>query len=543
MRIPPSALRLQIQFILMCALGVAFLVFCAASSFESVAQREMQQRFQTISENELNSLHALVLSVMLKRRVDPDNVAIGVFNTWFKEQSADYPGRIWSAWGPKVVAYMARKHPSAQIKRPLDAIDQEALKTRRPVGRFVGSTYRYSMPIVLGVTSGTKQRACVLCHVDLMDMQKGDVIAVFSSSLETSAAVGRLDTEIRSVSLYVLLAGAAMLFVLWAIFRYVVANPLRKVIRSIGHLTNGDLSVTIPFTGRGDEIGEIGKSLEMFKMSLRHNRELLLRVEGANRELEATASQLNVALAHADAANRAKSSFLAAMSHELRTPLNAIIGFSEIMKAQLYGRVGNDTYRGYVDDIHNSGRHLLQLINDILDLSKSDAGELKLSNDIVDVNQLVDECLPFVRTQATRGNVRLSVVHTADAIQLRADARRIKQIVLNLLSNAVKFTPEGGAVTVSVRHHRDGIAIVVADSGIGIAEADIPVALARFGQIDNGLSRKYDGTGLGLPLAKELAELHGGSLSIESSPGKGTTVMLWLPPERLMGRAPVSANC
>ncbi|MBU6442719.1 MAG: HAMP domain-containing protein [Alphaproteobacteria bacterium] len=543
MRIPPSALRLQIQFILMCALGVAFLVFCAASSFESVAQREMQQRFQTISENELNSLHALVLSVMLKRRVDPDNVAIGVFNTWFKEQSADYPGRIWSAWGPKVVAYMARKHPSAQIKRPLDAIDQEALKTRRPVGRFVGSTYRYSMPIVLGVTSGTKQRACVLCHVDLMDMQKGDVIAVFSSSLETSAAVGRLDTEIRSVSLYVLLAGAAMLFVLWAIFRYVVANPLRKIIRSIGHLTNGDLSVTIPFTGRGDEIGEIGKSLEMFKMSLRHNRELLLRVEGANRELEATASQLNVALAHADAANRAKSSFLAAMSHELRTPLNAIIGFSEIMKAQLYGRVGNDTYRGYVDDIHNSGRHLLQLINDILDLSKSDAGELKLSNDIVDVNQLVDECLPFVRTQATRGNVRLSVVHTADAIQLRADARRIKQIVLNLLSNAVKFTPEGGAVTVSVRHHRDGIAIVVADSGIGIAEADIPVALARFGQIDNGLSRKYDGTGLGLPLAKELAELHGGSLSIESSPGKGTTVMLWLPPERLMGRAPVSANC
>ena len=543
MRIPPSALRLQIQFILMCALGVSFLVFCAASSFESVAQREMQQRFQTISENELNSLHALVLSVMLKRRVDPDNVAIGVFNTWFKEQSADYPGRIWSAWGPKVVAYMARKHPSAQIKRPLDAIDQEALKTRRPVGRFVGSTYRYSMPIVLGVTSGTKQRACVLCHVDLMDMQKGDVIAVFSSSLETSAAVGRLDTEIRSVSLYVLLAGAAMLFVLWAIFRYVVANPLRKVIRSIGHLTNGDLSVTIPFTGRGDEIGEIGKSLEMFKMSLRHNRELLLRVEGANRELEATASQLNVALAHADAANRAKSSFLAAMSHELRTPLNAIIGFSEIMKAQLYGRVGNDTYRGYVDDIHNSGRHLLQLINDILDLSKSDAGELKLSNDIVDVNQLVDECLPFVRTQATRGNVRLSVVHTADAIQLRADARRIKQIVLNLLSNAVKFTPEGGAVTVSVRHHRDGIAIVVADSGIGIGEADIPVALARFGQIDNGLSRKYDGTGLGLPLAKELAELHGGSLSIESSPGKGTTVMLWLPPERLMGRAPVSANC
>ncbi len=542
MLIPRSVLRLQTQFILMCALGVSFLVFCAATSFESVAQREMQQQFQTISTNELNSLHALVLSVMLKRRVDPGNVAIGVFDTWFKEQSADYPGRIWSVWGPKVVAYMAAKKPTVQIKRPLDAIDQEVLRTGRPVGRFVGDTYRYSMPIVLGVTSGTKQQTCALCHVDLMGMRTGDVIAVFSSSLETSAAVGRLDSEIHVVSLYVLLAGGIMLLVLWAIFRYVVASPLRKIVRSIGHLTNGDLSVAIPFTARQDEIGEIGKSLELFKGSLIHNRELFSQLEASNRKLETAASQLNVALTHADAANRAKSSFLAAMSHELRTPLNAIIGFSEIMKAQIFGTVGNETYRGYVDDIHNSGRHLLQLINDILDLSKSDAGELKLSDDIVEADALVDECLPFVRTQAERGKVRLSVVHARNSMELCVDARRIKQIVLNLLSNAVKFTPEGGAVTISVERLCNGAAITVGDTGIGMTQADIPIALARFGQIDNGLSRKYDGTGLGLPLAKELAERHGGSLTIESTPGRGTTVTLWLPQERVVDRHPVAAN-
>ncbi len=254
-------------------------------------------------------------------------------------------------------------------------------------------------------------------------------------------------------------------------------------------------------------------------------------------DLRERALQLMRARDDAKAADRAKSAFLASMSHELRTPLNAIIGFSEVLKSQLFGPIENKRYRAYHEDIYNSGNHLLSLINDVLDITKADAGQLVLHEERVNIPAVIAECLHMVEPQARKGSVALRVAKI-ELYELRADARRIRQILLNLLSNAVKFTPDGGTVTVSSGLSDGGLAICVADTGIGMKAEDIPRALERFGQIDNALSRKYEGTGLGLPLSKQLIELHDGKLLIESALGVGTVASAIFPASRVsMSRA------
>jgi signal transduction histidine kinase len=226
------------------------------------------------------------------------------------------------------------------------------------------------------------------------------------------------------------------------------------------------------------------------------------------------------------------------MSHELRTPLNAIIGFSEIMMGELFGKMGDDRYRDYAKDVHNSGRHLLELINDILDLSKIEAGKLDLHEDEVDVAHVLTNCERLVRERAQEASVVLCVEVGGTLPRLAADETKLKQILLNLLSNAIKFTPAGGRVTLAAALNGAGeLALRVSDTGIGMKEEDIPIALQPFRQIDNQLSRKYAGTGLGLPLTRALVEMHDGRLEITSAPGKGTTVIVVLPAGRL--RAPV----
>ncbi|HEY7688383.1 MAG TPA: PAS domain-containing protein [Dongiaceae bacterium] len=235
----------------------------------------------------------------------------------------------------------------------------------------------------------------------------------------------------------------------------------------------------------------------------------------------------------AEGANRAKSDFLAMMSHELRTPLNAIIGFSEIVLGEVFGPVGNAKYHGYVADIQRSGSHLLELINDILDLSKAEAGLMELNEEGMDVAQMISTTLGMVQLRAEEAGVSLSSDIAAGLPEVIADARKIRQSLLNLTSNAVKFTPQGGQVT--VRAHMDGesLCIVVEDTGIGIAAGDIPKALAPFGQIDSALSRRHAGTGLGLPLTKRLVEAHGARLHLRSEVGVGTVATIEFPPARL----------
>jgi PAS domain S-box-containing protein len=252
----------------------------------------------------------------------------------------------------------------------------------------------------------------------------------------------------------------------------------------------------------------------------------------AEQELRHNAQALSAALDKAEGASRAKSEFLAAMSHELRTPLNAILGFSDILQKQLFGPVGNQRYLDYAQNIHGSGEHLLGLINDILDLARLDAGQLQLSLEPVDIIEVVESCELAVALQADKGQLRLT--HSVEPVTLRADTRRLRQMLLNLLSNAIKFTPEGGEVAIDTARSSEGFAISVRDTGIGMAREDVPKAMERFGQIDASLSRKYEGTGLGLPLTQRLAELHGANFAIQSEPGHGTRVTITFPPSALI---------
>jgi len=260
-----------------------------------------------------------------------------------------------------------------------------------------------------------------------------------------------------------------------------------------------------------------------------HVREL----EVTKAELEATTRRLSAALATADSANLAKSQFLAAMSHELRTPLNAVIGFSEVLSMQAYGPLGHAKYIEYANDIRGSGAHLLSLINDILDLSRLDAGAADLREEIVAISDVIAAVFRMLSGQASGAGVRLSKDVAPNLPAVRVDPRRIQQILINLLANAVKFTPKGGSAVLRAWQAADELAISVTDTGIGIAEDDIPKALERFGQVDSQLSRRYEGTGLGLPLAKSLVELHGGRLVLESRLQVGTTVTIYLPQHRV----------
>ena len=267
---------------------------------------------------------------------------------------------------------------------------------------------------------------------------------------------------------------------------------------------------------------------------LRDVSDLQRKEEDYQRQIAALKAELAEAQhARQDAVDtaRIRTDFLTATSHELRTPLNAILGFSEILTGEMFGPMQNERYLEYAKIIHKSGGHVLSLINDLLDLSKLDAGKLELCVEPVQILKVIIDCVRSVEPQATRDQVGISI-HVHDGVdELSVDNRRMHQMLLNLLSNALKFTPSGGEITIEVFRRGPDIAISVSDTGIGIRAEDIPKVLEPFGQVESMLSQKHKGTGLGLPLTKELAELHGGSLTMESSVDVGTTVTITLPPD------------
>jgi len=295
------------------------------------------------------------------------------------------------------------------------------------------------------------------------------------------------------------------------------------------------------WTGEGTLVS-FGTDITMQKQTqhrvLEREQQMRARVDGfeqSRRQLEIQARQLrelaesyNEEKIRAEAANQAKSEFLANVSHELRTPLNAIIGFSEMMRDGVLGPIGNPKYEGYVKDINSSGRYLLEMINDILDMSKIEAGRMTLTPEWLTLGDVFQDCLSVVSPVAMEGDVELIQAGNT-SIPVYGDKRALKQVLINLLSNAVKFTPPRGKVSLRAYRYRGSIRIAIADTGVGIAKHDLGRLGKPFEQVSNQLTKGHKGTGLGLAISRSLVEMHGGKLDIKSRVGEGTTVTCILP--------------
>ena len=308
----------------------------------------------------------------------------------------------------------------------------------------------------------------------------------------------------------------ADLFTMWALPRWIGEKKAMSLMASL-HLNISWIAISLGF-------GAITVGLIL---TIRAFARLIGELELKEQQLIGRISEAELATREAEIANNGKSEFLANMSHELRTPLNAIIGFSETMIQQTFGPLGNRKYREYVGDINGAGRHLLAIINDILDLSKIEFGSVELNREYVDIREVTADAVRMLEDEAGDKNIALKIEMAGDDITLSADRRILKQILINILSNGIKFTPDGGEVKTSVAQQPDGgCEFRIRDTDIGIPAEQISLAMLPFEQVGSAFTHNAMGTGLGLPLSKSLVELHGGSLTLDSKPGEGTTVTL-----------------
>ena len=428
-----------------------------------------------------------------------------------RRQFAVLTGRIEGAW--KLVQDEARLTTTPpKLREAIDAADRIYFSGFRPMRDGVVEELAAGRPVYIPPRdwlnlSTPGRQSIFMVSKTAFDLASAHAVEQFR------AAERNFYVAILFMILFSLIGALTALYV----FRRVV-RPISQITKTMRLVADGHLTCEIPFEHRVDEIGSLSRALRVFRDNAIERQHLYLAKIGA------------------ETANRTKSEFLANMSHELRTPLNAIIGFSDVMQRGIFGPL-SERYRGYGADIFNSGTHLLGLINEILDLSKLEAGQFELYEENVDLADTIEASMRLVEPQAEKSKIRLSKAIDEDFSLIHADERRMRQVFINLLSNAVKFTPDGGRVLVSSFRTKAGLAIAVSDTGIGMAPEEIPKALEPFGQIDSKISRNYEGTGLGLPLAKHLIELHGGTLTIKSEVNVGTTVTIVLPPERIVARS------
>ncbi|HTP84597.1 MAG TPA: ATP-binding protein [Alphaproteobacteria bacterium] len=339
-------------------------------------------------------------------------------------------------------------------------------------------------------------------------------------------------------------------------FRLIVGRPLRLLLAAIHHSSVTGEKQPVGMR-RADELGAVIQAFDAMVLREKDREAALTQtnerlwstaaeLKRLNEELEQRVQERTAELERekvlAEAASEAKSRFVWTMSHELRTPLNAIIGFSQLMVGEIFGALGDRRYAEYARDIETSGRHLLAIISRILDVAKIESGTEPLHEETVDVAEMVDECLHIVQPLCQAGGVALHRRLPAMPLPLRIDRTKMKQVLINLLGNGAKFTPAGGSVELSVATRANGdVEFVVTDTGVGMREEDIPVALSVFGQIEKPLNRRHGGTGLGLPLARMMVEMHGGELIVESQPDRGCRVTVRLPRSRAIGRGTIAS--
>jgi signal transduction histidine kinase len=356
--------------------------------------------------------------------------------------------------------------------------------------------------------------------------QRVSVAGEYFGKLDARWDTTRISAQVNRHAEEMALAVAALCILMSAVgfllVRWFAIRPLNRIVEQLNTLRARQRVRLEPLPAYSStEIRRLDQAVNMLSDFIDHERQ---------RE-----SELAVARDTAIAANKTKTEFLANMSHELRTPLNAVIGFAALMKEQTFGPLANPTYSEYVVHIHSSGEHLLALINDILDISKIEAGKFELSEETVDVREVLSGCLTFVHDRAVKSGLQLVENIPHDLARLRGDSTKLRQIFANLLSNAVKFTPAGGTVSLAAGHDEHGaLRIAVRDTGIGIAREHLAKVLEPFGQVDSSYTRRVGGTGLGLPLAKSLVELHGGVLLLNSKLGSGTEVVVTLPRSRVV---------
>lgn len=397
----------------------------------------------------------------------------------------------------------------------------ERLENKRALEKFKGFFDKWNIirPMILNVVTLPQQQARTI-------LDKHDtVIHDFVHDIDDFVTVMESDhkKELRRlyhIKFYTLAFFALLGLVIMFFTRKIFLQPLLNITDGVRKISEGNLDVHIDIKNK-DEIGELGRHFNLMASTIKEYTERLeQKVTERTRELE-EAREI------AEAASRSKSDFLANMSHELRTPLNAIIGFSEVMTKGMTGAITDDQ-REYLNDIHESGKHLLNLINEILDLSKIEAGRIELEMSEFDLDAFIEESIIMLREKALKHNMKVTY-NVIDVGNIFADAIRLKQVLINLLSNAFKFTPDGGAISVQGRRVNGFVEISVADTGIGIKEGDVPRLFKPFEQLEPSLTKKYEGTGLGLAISRKIIELHGGRIWVESKAGKGSKFIFTVP--------------